>query len=186
MKKSFEYSTDPLDEWHDIVDNNDRIIGKAQRINFLKDRSLMRRSCHIWLFNSKGELWIQQRSKTKDLEPLYWSYTIGGFVKSGARSKKAILEEAKRELKEELVIETKISLVKVLPLKNLKIGGIVAYLYIGKYDGAFRLDSKEVKAVRAINLDELLKLYKKKKIKLVEPFMYELEYCLKNRNKFLV
>ena len=177
-------TTDSLEELHDIVVMNDRVIGRASRREFLTNKKIMRRSAHIWLRNTDGKFWLQQRSATKDLQPNCWSYAVGGFVGAGASTKEEILEEAKRELSEELSIDTEITLFKILPMPDLSIGGIMVYWYIGQTDGPFVPNKVEISDFDAFDLQEVWALHQQNKINLVETFVRELSYYIEHPHCF--
>jgi isopentenyldiphosphate isomerase len=50
------------------------------------------------LFNSKGELFLQKRSLTKDLLPGYWDTSVGGHVSPGESANEALKRETLEEL----------------------------------------------------------------------------------------
>ena len=87
-------------EYFDIVDENDKVIGKASR-DEVHQNKLIHRAVTIFVFNSKNELYMIQRSKDKKLNPLKWQGSASGHVESG----ESYEEAAKRELKEELNID---------------------------------------------------------------------------------
>jgi isopentenyldiphosphate isomerase len=179
MNKYNIKTNDPLDELNDIVDKNDKVIGMASRITFLKNKKMIRRSSHIWLRNHDGKYWFQQRSRHKDLQPLHWCCSVSGFVKSGARTKKAVMDDAKRELREELGVRTKLKLERVFLHQNRIVGGIMVYLFVGDYEGPFKISPSELNKVKAFDLSEIWKLYRNKKIKLTTPTVDEIKYFLK-------
>jgi isopentenyl-diphosphate delta-isomerase type 1 len=94
-------TTDNQDELFDIVDENDAVIGQAKRGEAHGNPSLIHRSVGIAVFNTKGELFLQQRSATKDTDPLLWTISCSGHVVHGQTADDA----AVRELDEELGIE---------------------------------------------------------------------------------
>ncbi|MBI2356343.1 MAG: NUDIX domain-containing protein [Candidatus Doudnabacteria bacterium] len=177
-------SSDPMGELHDIVNLRNKVIGRATRKKFLQNRKLMRRSAHIWLKNSQGKFWLQQRSRTKDIQPLHWQSACSGFVRSGARTKKQILADALRELKEELGIQVPLKLIKIIPMPGLSIGGIMVYWYIGKHDGQVKPNRQEIKNFKAFDLRKVWQLYNEKKMRLTEPFIEELKYFLMHSKEF--
>jgi len=181
---NFKNTTDPLEEVHDIVDKNNKAISTGTRKEFLQNPKLIRRSAHIWLQNSKGQWWMQQRSKTKDLQPLHWQSACSGFIRAGAKTKPAFLKEAQRELKEELGITTPLKLVKTIKMPGLTVGGIIVYWYIGKYEGPFKINREEIKDFGAFDLKEVWTDYCKEKIKLTDPFVKELDYFIKYPKMF--
>lgn len=86
-----------MSELLDIVDENDEVIGCAPR-DVIHQQQLKHRSAHIALFNSRGDIFVQLRSKTKDNGAGLWDTSAAGHVDSGEN----YLECAVRELKEEL------------------------------------------------------------------------------------
>ena len=53
------------DEIFDVVNERDEVIGRATRSE-VHERGLLHRAVHIFVFNSRGELFIQKRSMSKD------------------------------------------------------------------------------------------------------------------------
>lgn len=84
-------------EWLDIVDVNDKVVGKETRAVIHKEGHL-HRSTHIVLNNSKGDVFVQLRSKNKDIGGGLWDTSAAGHVDSG----EVYLQCAVRELQEEL------------------------------------------------------------------------------------
>ncbi|KKT96778.1 MAG: Dimethyladenosine transferase [Parcubacteria group bacterium GW2011_GWC2_45_15] len=171
--------TDSFLEWHDNVDKKNKVIGQARRIEFLENPVLIRRSCHVWLKNSKGEYWFQKRSKNKDIQPLHWSCAAAGYVKAGADSERQILAEAKRELKEELGIDINFKFKKILYHQSKNTSSMFIYVFVGDYNGPFAINAEEVEKIKAFEINGIWRLYQDKKIKLTEPTITELKYFFK-------
>ena len=55
-------------EYLDLVDENDNVIGKAPRSE-VRARNLLHRGVGILVFNSRGELYVHKRTETKDIFP---------------------------------------------------------------------------------------------------------------------
>lgn len=89
------------DELYDVVDDEDRVIGRADRARVHNDPSLIHRAVHVLLFRPDGRLIMQKRVKQKDVEPDKWDTSVGGHVDAGEDYESA----AYREMKEELGIE---------------------------------------------------------------------------------
>jgi isopentenyl-diphosphate delta-isomerase type 1 len=87
-------------EWFDVVDDQDRPVGRATRAD-VHARGLKHRAVHIWLFNARGELFLQKRSDTKDSAPDCWDSSASGHLDSGEEYDAC----AVRELREELGLE---------------------------------------------------------------------------------
>jgi 8-oxo-dGTP pyrophosphatase MutT (NUDIX family) len=62
--------------------------------------NLIHRACYILVFNSRGELFVHQRTDTKDVYPGFFDLAAGGVVLAGESYDAA----AQRELAEELGI----------------------------------------------------------------------------------
>lgn len=84
-------------EWLDVVDDHDRVIGRALREQ-IHAQNLRHRAVHILWFNSRGELYVQQRAPTKDTFPNCYDSSAAGHVAPGEDYDTA----AQRELAEEL------------------------------------------------------------------------------------
>ncbi|HMF46688.1 MAG TPA: 16S rRNA (adenine(1518)-N(6)/adenine(1519)-N(6))-dimethyltransferase RsmA [Candidatus Udaeobacter sp.] len=83
-----------------VVDKNDRICGYASRTE-VHGNNLRHRAVHILIFNQTGDVYLQQRSRSKDRHPLKWDSSAAGHVTIGENYD----ETARRELKEELGID---------------------------------------------------------------------------------
>ncbi len=88
-------------EVFDLVDEHDIVIGTGDREDFHGNPSMIHRVVHVLVFDSSGELYLQKRSLTKDVQPGKWDTSVGGHVGAG----ESYEEAAYREMKEELGIE---------------------------------------------------------------------------------
>jgi isopentenyldiphosphate isomerase len=85
----------------DIVDADDRVIDRVTRAE-MRARKLRHRATYILVFNSQGQLFVHQRSGTKDVYPSYYDVAVGGVVGAG----ESYDQGARRELAEEIGITT--------------------------------------------------------------------------------
>jgi 16S rRNA (adenine1518-N6/adenine1519-N6)-dimethyltransferase len=83
-----------------VVDENDTVQGYATRAE-VHGNNLRHRAVHILVFNQSGDLYLQQRSRGKDLHPLKWDSSAAGHVNAG----ETYDETARRELREELNVD---------------------------------------------------------------------------------
>jgi isopentenyl-diphosphate delta-isomerase len=83
-----------------LVDENDNEVGVGQKLQIHREGRL-HRAFSIFVFNSKGDLMLQQRGKTKYHSGGLWTNTCCGHPKPGETVEKAAL----RRLYEEMGID---------------------------------------------------------------------------------
>ena len=93
-------TADPPGEHFDLVDQKDRVIGRAHRDEVHGNPDLVHRVVHVLVFNKRGEIYLQKRVSTKIVQPGKWDTSVGGHVDSGEE----YLTAARREMEEELGI----------------------------------------------------------------------------------
>ena len=133
----------------EIVDCNNRVIGKAGRSEIHKQH-FMHRSVHVFLFNSAGELFLQKRAQTKDEFPGYYDSSAAGHVNPGENYHEA----AERELKEELGIEAPLNKIAELPASQENGWEFVSF-YSAVADDAVKLNHDEIEEGRFYSLKEI-------------------------------
>jgi len=154
-------TTDNQDELFDIVDENDRVVGKAKRGEVHKNKKLIHRSIGIGVFNSKGEILLQKRSAGKDTDPLKWTLSASGHVISGDEYENT----ARRELLEELGINLSVKFVmKFLSFASFETE--MTAFFKSESEGPFMINKKEIERVEFFSKDKLKKELRKKDFKL--------------------
>ncbi|HEY0370339.1 MAG TPA: 16S rRNA (adenine(1518)-N(6)/adenine(1519)-N(6))-dimethyltransferase RsmA [Chthoniobacterales bacterium] len=121
-----------------VVDENDHVIGSAPR-GEVHANNLLHRAVHLLLFNAKGELFLQKRSRWKDRHPGAWDSSAAGHVDAGEDYDDA----AERELREELGVSTELERVAKLPASE-RTGMEFIWIYRGQHDGPFQLARSEI------------------------------------------
>ncbi|MEM4662452.1 MAG: NUDIX domain-containing protein [Candidatus Diapherotrites archaeon] len=141
----------------------------------IHENGFWHKGVHVWVFNSKGQLFLKKRSKYKKIHPLHWE-DVGEHLKPNEDFKDAAL----RGLKEELnVDESKIKeLYKVKSLK-MEFGKDREFieLWFCVYDGPLQ-ESKESFGGRFFEIEEIKNMLKNRSM--ITPWFKELFYwCLK-------
>lgn len=88
----------PGDEYLDIIDSDDLVIGRGTRKEVHGNPALMHRVVHVLVFNSRGDIFLQKRAEDKDVQPGKWDTSVGGHVDSGEERYSAVLRELSEEL----------------------------------------------------------------------------------------
>ncbi len=85
------------DELFDVVDENDQVVRQATRRE-VHDNDWLHRAIHIFVFNKRGELFLQKRSHLKDAHPSVWDSSAAGHLDSGEGYDAAAIRELEEEL----------------------------------------------------------------------------------------
>jgi len=87
------------EELFPVVDEDGKQIGTALRSVCHDGKSkLLHPVVHLHLFNNKGELFLQKRSMSKDIQPGKWDTSVGGHIGPGESVEDALNREAVEEL----------------------------------------------------------------------------------------
>lgn len=134
-----------------VVDDHNFVLGSVPR-GQMREEALCHRATYIFVFNSKGQLYVQERTLNKDIYPGYFDPATGGVVTEGESYDQA----AERELAEELGVAG-------VPINShfhfffqnddCQVWGRVYSCY---YDGPLTLQEEEVASVVLESPEEVL------------------------------
>jgi isopentenyldiphosphate isomerase len=128
----------PGDEWVDVIDDAGQTIGTATRREMRAQR-LMHRCVYILVLNRRGEIFIHQRTATKDVFPSHWDVAVGGVLAAGESFDTGAVREAQEEL------GVAISAEALFPFHYADAATVVqAMVYRAVHDGPFRLQPEEI------------------------------------------
>jgi 16S rRNA (adenine1518-N6/adenine1519-N6)-dimethyltransferase len=85
------------DEWFDVVDDQDQVVGQHPRSEVHR-LGLKHRSVHILINNRDGKIFLQQRSQNKDRCPGLWDSSASGHLDAGEAYETAAVRELQEEL----------------------------------------------------------------------------------------
>jgi isopentenyldiphosphate isomerase len=86
------------EEYLDLVDENDQVIGREARSKVHEQGLLNFRCINAFVVNSEGKLWIPRRTAHKRLKPLALDISVGGHVESGSTYEETLIKEVSEEL----------------------------------------------------------------------------------------
>lgn len=92
--------TDSADreEMFEVVDATGRVLGLASRRECHANPELCHRVAHVLVFDSRGRIYLQKRSRTKDIQPGKWDTSVGGHLLPGETAAAGALRELAEEL----------------------------------------------------------------------------------------
>src|SRR5580692_1914163 len=85
------------EEIFDVVNERDEVIGQAPRKE-VHARGLWHRAIHVLVFNSRGEVFLQKRSLTKDTAAGKWDSSSSGHLDTGEDYDACAVRELREEI----------------------------------------------------------------------------------------
>ena len=127
------------EEWFDVVDENDVVIGEAARA-LVHATGLRHRAVHVLVYRPDGCLYVQRRSYSKDSSPGLWDTSAAGHLNRG----EDYLAAALRELEEELGVQAERGLLPLFKLDAVEATGQeFVWVYRAEVSGGLRPRSEE-------------------------------------------
>lgn len=140
-----------LDEIFPIVDEDGNVIGHETRAICHGGSMLLHPVVHVHLFNSKGDIYLQQRAWSKDIQPGMWDTAVGGHVDFGETVETAV----KRECFEELALNNVEPVFAYTYLWHSPVESELVYVHTLIYDGELVFNPKEIIDGRFWSMQEL-------------------------------
>lgn len=140
------------EELFPLVDEQGCVIGSATRRECHSGSKLLHPVVHLHIFDKNGNLYLQKRAMTKDIQPGKWDTAVGGHVDYGEDIETAL----KREVREELGItdfkyEKAISYIFESAIEK----EIVNTFFTRNYDGEITIDPAEIDEGRFWSIIEI-------------------------------
>jgi isopentenyl-diphosphate Delta-isomerase len=137
-----------------LVDEHDNEIGFAEKLE-AHQKALLHRAFSVFIFNSKGELLLQQRAKSKYHSAGLWTNTCC----SHPRPNELVLNAAKRRLDEEmglvLALEKKFDFIYKTPFDNDLTEYEFDHVFVGYTDNDPILNLDEVENFKWKSIEEI-------------------------------
>lgn len=138
-----------------LVDANDDEIGFRSKAKCHDNDGVLHRAFSVFLFNSSGELLLQQRADGKRLWPGYWSNTCCSHPRRG----ESVDIATRRRLDDELNVQAELEFVYKFSYQA-RFGDLgseheLCHVYLGRIDAMPKSNSSEVKALDFVSADAL-------------------------------
>lgn len=160
-------------EMIDVVDENGNVIDtmsreKTEHLNHLIQNVI------VFVFNSKGEVWIQKRPMSKKHFPGLWDVSACGAVGSGEKPEIAALRETKEEMGFSPELKFVESFLNVFPGRDGQTYRRLSHLYIGRSEEIPKTN-EEVDDFKAVPRAELREQVVKEPDNYIPSFLVELD-----------
>lgn len=140
-----------------LVDNNDMPVGTEEKMKAHENGGKLHRAFSIMVFNSASKMLLQRRALTKYHSAGLWTNTCCSHPFPGEATEKA----AHRRLQEEMGFDCELKEVFAFIYKadfdNRLTEWEFDHFFVGKYDGAVKLNPEEAEGMMWIGLEELKK-----------------------------
>lgn len=137
-----------------LVDKRDKKIGTGEKLKVHQEGKL-HRAFSIFIFNSKGELMLQRRARTKYHSGGLWVNTCCSHPRVGEEMKKAIHRRLKEEMRFDCNLKEAFSFIYHVKFDNGLTENEFDHVFIGKFDGKPYPNPEEADDWKWISLDEL-------------------------------
>lgn len=138
-----------------LVNEKDEVLGEETKEKCHQGEGILHRAFSAHVFNSKGELLIQQRSKFKKLWPLFWTNSCCSHPRKGESYKAA----GERRLKEELGFTASLrnfgKFQYAAKYKDIGVERELVILLIGRYEGKIKPNQREIAAWKWVDINSL-------------------------------
>jgi len=137
-----------------LVDEHDRQTGIMDKME-VHEKGLLHRAFSIFIFNSKGEMLLQQRAAGKYHSPLLWTNSCCSHPLPGEE----VQDAATRRLEEEMGFQTPLRKAFSFIYQTSFDNGLTEYefdhVFVGTYDGLVSPDAAEVAEYEYVKPDQV-------------------------------
>ncbi len=145
-----------MEEFVILVDDDDNQVGVMEKMQAHME-AVLHRAFSVFIFNSKGELMLQQRALTKYHSPGLWSNTCCSHPRPGEKT----IDAAHRRMREEMGFDCPFteafSFIYKAPFTNELTEHEFDHVFIGISDELPVLNTDEAEAYRMATLDVIRK-----------------------------
>ena len=135
----------------DVLDNQLGLMPKMEA----HEKAVLHRAFSVFIFNSDGDLMLQQRAAHKYHSPLLWTNTCCSHQRDGESN----IEAGKRRLLEEMGFSTELkevfSFIYKAPFDNGLTEHELDHVMVGYFDGVPEVNPEEVASFKWMSLEAI-------------------------------
>ena len=137
-----------------LVDEQDNQLGLMPKME-AHEKAVLHRAFSVFIFNSDGDLMLQQRAAHKYHSPLLWTNTCCSHQRDGETN----IEAGKRRLVEEMGFSTELkevfSFIYKAPFDNGLTEHELDHVMVGYFDGVPEVNPEEVASFKWMSLEAI-------------------------------
>ena len=141
-----------MEEFVILVDEKDNQLGLMPKME-AHEKAELHRAFSVFIFNSKGELMLQQRAAHKYHSPLLWTNTCCSHQRNGETN----IEAGERRLVEEMGFKANLkeifSFIYKAPFDNGLTEHEFDHVMVGYFDGLPEINPEEVASFKWMSLE---------------------------------
>lgn len=137
-----------------LVDETDKEIGTEEKMKTHIEAKL-HRAFSIFVFNSKGEMLLQKRAKSKYHSGGLWSNACCSHPRPGEDTKQAAHRRLMEEMGFDCDLQEAFSFIYKANLDHNLTEYEYDHVFIGKYDGKIKLNTEEAEDFKWTSMDVL-------------------------------
>jgi isopentenyl-diphosphate delta-isomerase len=137
-----------------LVDEKDNEIGYEEKMKpHIEGR--LHRAFSVFVFNSKGEMLLQQRARSKYHSGGLWTNTCCSHPREGEATDEAAHRRLSEEMGFDCPLEERFTFIYKASLDRDLTEHELDHVFIGRYDGNVKPDPEEADGYDWISIDEL-------------------------------
>ena len=144
-----------------MVDEHDNALGVMDKME-AHQKGLIHRAFSIFVFNSRGEMLLQQRALSKYHSAGLWSNSCCSHPLPGEEVKEAATRRLNEELGFETSLEKIFDFIYQVSFENGLVENEFDHVFVGHYDGAININSEEVNDYALKPMEQIREELKKK------------------------
>ncbi len=138
-----------------LVDPDDQETGNLSKAECHYGDGVLHRAFSVFLFNSTGELLLQQRGAGKRLWPMFWTNTCCSHPRQGESMQLATERRLQQELDTKSALEFDYKFAYQARFSELGSENELCSVYLGRLEREVTANDTEIAALRFLSADEL-------------------------------